>query len=72
MVIINVVLQIVQADKNSKENDNEFANSSNANANNVTESLVGDLNNYRIMCYQDKAPLAPEGILTIESVFFYS
>jgi len=43
----------------TKENESDSANQDNSNA--ISENLVGDLNNYRIMCYQDKAPIAPEG-----------
>lgn len=48
----------------SKENDsdhNDVQSQPNTNQTALSENLVGDLTNYRIMCYQNKAPVAPEG-----------
>ena len=48
----------------SKENDsdhNDVQFQPNTNQTALSENLVGDLSNYRIMCYQNKAPVAPEG-----------
>ncbi|XP_054161436.1 cell division cycle protein 20 homolog [Oppia nitens] len=49
---------------NSKENDCQDTDpntQSNSNQAAISENLVGDLSNFRIMCYQNKAPIAAEG-----------
>ena len=49
---------------NSKENESEGSDErsvTNGNQMALSENLVGDLSNFRIMCYQNKAPVAPEG-----------
>ncbi|CAG2104195.1 unnamed protein product [Medioppia subpectinata] len=49
---------------NCKENENQTIdgnNQSTANQTAISENLVGDLSNFRIMCYQNKAPIAAEG-----------
>lgn len=55
-----------------KENDDEedhHEKSKNPNATVLGETLMGaDLNNYRVISYQEKAPVAPEGLCGSEEV----
>lgn len=56
---------LTQGDKTTKENDGEPVKDTTINQSTkqqaISEALNCDLNNHRILCFNDKAPLAPEG-----------
>jgi cell division cycle protein 20 (cofactor of APC complex) len=79
LIVIGLLLQISQQDHKNKENDDNDNNQGESNGNTIkatqtaiSEALIGDISNHRILSYQDKAPLPAEGYVNTLKVLYSS